>query len=235
VGAWRDRAQAHHEVIVDPAGTAANLAVTSRTYDYTAPPDGWPGDIVNSTGARRDEGYGPETCSIGGQTAEREWAVCHPTRDGELALSAVMSFDSDAVTGGEFRQPLGGPGGARWDDWRMTLAPNRPDPGASDCWTFPILVWVDPLFWEVGDVSAFEDYTGRCGDDAAITLHMSAGPGLFSAEEVLLPAGNLGQAVATSVSGVVADTPPARDGWTEPAERREFVRDVDAYAPYGPG
>jgi hypothetical protein len=229
LGGWRDRPQAHHEAILDVGATIAAGSPAARIYDYAVPPDAWPGDILNNTGALRSTGYGPETCTIGGVTAQREWAFCHPTRDGDLALSSAMRFDSDPATGGEFRAPMGA-GKDPAATWTLRLTPGSLDPGAGDCWSVPVLVWQDFLSWDIGDTAAIKDYTGACGADAVIPIAMVVEGTLYSADEVLLPAGNLGLPVLTSIGGTVAfDIGPGGGLGTVAAD---VVRDVDAYAPY---
>lgn len=95
-------------------------------------------------------------------------------------------------------------------------------------------MWRDILSWEVGDASAIQDYTDKCGADAVIEMAMGLGPGLASSDELVLPAGNLGLPVVTSISGTVAALPQSWNSIPAPGVR-EFVRDVDAYAPYVAG
>jgi hypothetical protein len=232
VGGWRDRTQHHDEVVYDALGSINDPAAAPKQveYKYDVPPDGWPGDIVNNTGAQRSRGYAPEACKINNATATREWAVCHPTRDGNLGLGTAQSFATDATTGGEFQGPEHGPTGPG-SDWFVTLTPNTLTPGASDCWTVPILVWQNFLYWNVGDTNAIQNFQGRCGEDAKIRLRMSEGPALFSAEQLILPLGNLGQTVYSDISGTVVFQPPTENGVSQPAVS-ELVRDVDVYAPY---
>jgi hypothetical protein len=229
VGIWRDRTQFHHEEVFDVLGTLTALEPTIAVYDYPVGPDGWQGDVVNSTAAFRSLGYGQETCTVAGISALREWAQCHPTRDGNTGLP--QSFGDDPEFGGEFKGPEPNLGSTA--PWIIRITPGSLNPGAGDCWTVPVLVWRQMDTWEVGDLGAIESFQDKCGNAAVITMTMGNGGGLGSRDELILPAGNLGVKVYTSVSGTVVGIPTTEGGVTPPPVS-DPVQDVDVYEPFGP-
>jgi hypothetical protein len=104
-------------------------------------------------------------------------------------------------------------------------------PGPGDCWTVPVILWRNFETWHTGNVEDVQSFLGACGTDAVITLPMGRGPGLLSYDQLAFPLGNLGLPVFTDLRGEVVVQPPPEGGVLPPAVH-EFVRDVDAYAPY---
>ncbi|MCA1814084.1 MAG: hypothetical protein LC624_09055 [Halobacteriales archaeon] len=220
MAAWKDRAQQHHEVVLDLPGDPLG----QRSFDYAVPADSWPGDLVNSTGAFRDRGYSPETCDIRGVAATREWIACHQ--------GAAEDFQKDFANGGEAVQVQ-----EQAQQYVLRITPGALEPGPSDCWTVPVIVWRHLDRWEVADDTAIEDFQGACGADAVIRLENLGQGGDTNAccgsnDELILPEGNHGVVVYTSLSGTVRFQPPTENGVTPP-EASEFVRDVDVFAPWG--
>lgn len=229
VGAWQDRTQAHDETTIDLLATVQNLGLVFKRFTYTVGPDGWVGDVVNNTGVERASGFGPEACTIQGSSAEREYAECHPYLDGNIdgsifadpASGAPQRYDEDGADGEwQFARP--GENGA--NQWVLRLRP------AGGCWAFPVFVWRAFDTWTIGDLGVIQDFTGKC---QAIEMPLGLGPGtgveaLRTRDVLFLPTGNMGQAVTSEVAGVVVAEHASRG-----INLREFVRDVDEYAPYG--
>jgi hypothetical protein len=227
VGAWRDMPQFHEENTLDVLATLQNLAVTQKTLRYTVAPDTWLGDIVNTTGAEREDGFLPVPCSINGVAgALKEWAQCHPYLDGNRGYA--QSLDEDFDTGGEFDGGETGGGTGNQGTWEVVVAP------VGGCWTVPTFVWRQFDTWLIGDTGAIEDYSGRC---LPIVMNMGlagdGGPGiegnnLVTKDLLVLPQGNMGLGVTTTVTGILTATDPGKG-----LNIRQAITDVDHYGPFG--
>lgn len=217
VGAWKDKSWPHDEVVydvpatvTDPLGVLNALGPATRQYVYTSGPDGWVGDVVETTGTFVYRGYGPETCTIAGESRSRPWAECHPYRDG----NGPQPQDYTVSGASEFFGASNGVDNTN-AAWKVVLRP------ASGRWDFPVFVWRAFDTWQVGDQAAIED---RTGTEGPIELPLGLGPGLLTRDLLILSQGNMGLEVRATTEGWVNLNLPG--GGT----LREFVRDVDTFS-----
>jgi hypothetical protein len=206
VGLWYDRAQRWIEesVGVDTGGLSFHFV------PFTAPPDGWVGNVVNATGAYLYRGYANETCSVHGPAALHYYAWCHPTKDGMLDDpsdygAASLEWSGQCVSGQNVES--------------VTLVPR------GNAWTVPVLVWRNFETDPPTQTTDIEDWTGRADDpgtpqnEAALTLHLACKDvlaGTFrGADFLILPEGNMGLDITATTQGSVQRLDGVRDAITD--------------------
>ncbi|MCA1814780.1 MAG: hypothetical protein LC624_12700 [Halobacteriales archaeon] len=224
VGAWRDEAQAMDEQTIDLAASAAAGTIVLDEDAYLLPPDGWVGNIVNTTGTYHSRGYGEADCAIGGASGPHAFAVCNPYLDGDAARvdaaqgagqgAGIALADPQDPSSPELLAPA-----PPAEPYTFVLTP------AGGVWAFPVLVWRD-FFDQAAGAPDLEVATGLAGP---ITLNAMPGtdPARPASRDLLfLPEGAL-CAVRTQFEARVQVVAPARGALVD-----EAVRDVDVYAPW---
>jgi hypothetical protein len=238
LGGWIDRPQVITDLLYDPTCLLeANPAAAGcggpsgllKQYSYTIPADGWVGSIVNSTGYYRYRGYTTDTCTINGVSAVRDYAICHPNRDG------IISNPQAYTSGNSIGEFFGACVAASFDGVNtplknsividITPLDENGNPGTWKNPTFLNRNWFNqrpdvakPELW----TAKMEDWTGKGTIRLSNTCN-SITSGAFGFNDLLiLPVGNLGQNVMTTVT--------ARPNMgTTTAPVYEVVRDVDVY------
>lgn len=205
VGVWQDRTQVVEERVWNPADPT-RLDPPPRRYAVS--PDGWVGDIVNSTGQWRYRDYPRVRCSLYGVVALYEWAQCDP-----YASGAVGDPQDYGTPDGEFK-------GACTSPPSFFVRP------AGSTWNFPVFVWRDLETFEATQ-PRLEDWTGKTGP-IALRVECIAGTSLTTGtlvgrDMLVLPLGSqLGITAVLTAKGIV----PA------PGLPPETVKDVDRYRAY---
>lgn len=201
-GLWHDKPQAWEEQVLDP------LTLTWTSRAYTAPPDGWVGNIVNATGAFRDRGYPEEECTTDQGHGVWPFAWCHPYMDGALQDPQQLAYGEPPH--GELR--------GRCDaanDVLLTPADGR--------WDVPVFVWRSHGLIDLGKpqetLARVEDHTGSSEPIALpAPCHGPAAGRLEARDLLVLPLGNLGETFEARVTVQVGP---------------ETVTDADTYHGWG--
>jgi hypothetical protein len=188
-GRWHDQPQTWDETTFEP------LTLTSPTRRYAAPPDGWVGNLVNSTGTFHRRGYAAEGCTTEQGPGTWPYAWCHPYLDG--ALQQPQQLALGVPSHGEFSSRC-----VAASDVVLTPADGR--------WDVPVFVWrdsrsgIDLLSPPIGRI---EDHTGRIGPIVlrAQCAVSAIGGAMAAWDNLLLPLGNLREPFTTSLTVDVGD------------------------------
>jgi hypothetical protein len=214
-GTWHDRPQSWTEAFLDAScsvvptsdlGTCGGGSGLVRAAQRTAPPDGWVGNVVNSTGAYAYRGYGPQECTTDQGPGAKPYAHCHPYHHG--TLRNPQGYAPGAPAHGEWV--------GRCDKVAGRAVEVRPLDGT---WSVPVFVWrhhldgIDPL-----DLHGVQDFTGTTGPIRleAMCATGAQEQGLVRVLDLLvLPLGNAGETLTTTITVHTGS---------------EAVRDTDTYA-----